>query len=100
MRRITIITEDYSDGPVLGWTRHDEGLLVNPRVVLDADEMGLDFLLLDEPIADDQQTIHARDCLHFQVEIFRGHTIEDVDIEELANMTIAQLGEFITGTSK
>ncbi|SKA88681.1 hypothetical protein [Sporosarcina newyorkensis] len=100
MRRIIVVTEDYSDGPILGWTRHDEGFLINPRLVLDADEMDLDFLLFDEPIADDQQSVNARDALHFQVDIFQGNSVEDIDIEKLANMTIAQLGEFLTGTSK
>lgn len=98
MRRITIVSEDYSDGPILGWTRHDEGLLINSRVVLEPNQFGMAFLVYDEPITDEQQSVDANDATHYQIDVQRGKSVEHMDVETLAQMTVRQLGAYITDT--
>ncbi|MHC8516184.1 hypothetical protein [Sporosarcina sp. ITBMC105] len=97
MRRITVIHSDFSDG-VNGWISYFEGLLINPRLVLDANDTGMAFIVLSEPMADVQKSIHVDDGEHYQVEIFRGNTVENFDIMELVHMTVWELGQFITDT--
>lgn len=98
MRRITIVHSDYSDGPELGWTDHTEGLLINPRMVLEPNQMGLGFLVYDKPIMDEVLKVTVHDATHYQLEIFSGNSVQRMDVEKLAQMTVWQLGEFITGT--
>lgn len=98
MRRITIVHSDYSDGPKLGWTAFMEGLLINPRMILEPNQMGIGFLVYDEPITDEQQSVSVHDSTHYQLEIMsRGNSVENMDVEKLAQMTVWQLGEYITG---
>ncbi|WP_239433517.1 hypothetical protein [Sporosarcina sp. ACRSL] len=91
---------DYSDGPVLGWTDYTEGLLINPRMVLEPNQMGLGFLVYDKPITDEVLTVSVHDATHYQLEIFRGNSVQHMDVEKLAHMQVWELGEFITGTDK
>lgn len=97
MRRITVVTSDYSDGPEQGWTICEDGLLINTRVVMEPNQMGINFLVFESPIQESWKTVHSDNATHYQIDIQRGNDVEHIDVEKLAHMTVWQLGEFITG---
>lgn len=103
MREIFIKHFDYDRISKEQWASYQPGLLLNPYLVVACDAMGINYLQFSEPIGDEQQEVNGRLTNVIQLEFAcmnSNKRFPDIDIAELASMTLVELGELLAAHIK
>ncbi|MDN4608627.1 hypothetical protein [Sporosarcina highlanderae] len=101
MRHIKVFRTDFDTVSSERWIAYTDGYLINPQVVLETDELGICFFFFEKSISVDQDTVNLSDATIFELLLSTDtEHVAQIKLDKLADMTIAELGAFITGTQK
>ena len=92
MRHINLEHTDYDTTNGETWTEITPGYLLTPYIAMKNDEYGIGFYCFEKAVADDQPSVSTRNAHVIDLPI-GGASAKDIDLAELANMTIAELAK-------
>lgn len=90
MRIIALEYADYDSVNGESWTSLENGFLLTPHIVLTSGQTGFGFFCFKEAIGDDQSSV-GTDRTRIIDFTISGANVESIDLEKLANMTVAEL---------
>lgn len=91
--RITLIHTDFDVVSKEKWFFVSEGFLVDPHIAMSRDKMGISFYYFVNAVEEGVDSVGTLDAKIFKFEI--GNRVENIDIEELADMSLSNLGKLI-----
>lgn len=92
MRKITYTFKDFDVVSNELNVFEETGLLITPTIIFRNDNIGMAFYYLDEPVADNETVADVQTAHIVSVDV-DGASAEEFSLENLANMTISELGQ-------
>lgn len=100
MKRVTLVYKAYEEGE--NWTECHDALLVKDNIVIRHGSLGGSDYILDVTISDKPFKVDSNGCVHYEfgkqcsgVEIPLSEEGRALDLEDIANMTFAELSQYL-----
>ncbi|WP_391116017.1 hypothetical protein [Psychrobacillus sp. L3] len=94
MRKIRLVHTDFDNVSKEKFEFNEEGYLITQNVALSRNESAILYYVFNTAVVDDAQSVSVNDANIINFDI--GGAVAEIDIEELANMTLADLGRMVS----